>query len=53
MTTANEALAIYTREDVNLPRTKAVQKATEAITHASEAVMPIINQVFQLNSNRL
>jgi hypothetical protein len=40
-------------EDENPLKAKGVQKATEASTHAKEAVAPIINQVFQLYSNLL
>ena len=48
---ANEALKNYTGEDVNPPKEKVVQKATEAGSHADEAVESITNKVFQLYSN--
>ena len=53
LTMATEALENYAGEDTNPPREKAVQKATEGVTHADEAVESITNQVFQLYSNLL
>jgi 3-hydroxy-3-methylglutaryl CoA synthase len=53
LTMANEALANYKGDDANLPKAKAIQKANETSTYTSEAVAPIISQVFQLNSNFL
>ena len=53
MTKATEASENFMGEDVNPPKEKAVQKTTEAGTHADEAVESIINQVFQLFSNLL
>ena len=50
---ANEALANYAREDLNPPKANAAQKATKTSTCATEAVAPIINQLFQLYSNLL
>ena len=42
-----------TEKDANPPKEKAVEKATEAIDHVSEAIGFIANQVFQLYSNLL
>ena len=53
LTKATEALEKYMGEDVNPPKEKAVQNATEARTFADEAVEYIANQVFQLYSNLL
>jgi len=51
LTKTTEALANYRGEDMNPPKEKAVQKATEASTCSDEAVVSIVNQVFQLYSN--
>jgi hypothetical protein len=53
LTKANEALKNYKGEDENSPEHKAVEKATEAVTHKDEAIESIIHQVFQLYSNLL
>ena len=53
LTKATEALENHTRRDENLPKKKAVEKATEAVTHEDEDVESIIAQVFQLYSNLL
>jgi hypothetical protein len=53
LTEATEALEKYTREDMNPPKEKVLQKATEAITQEDEVVEAITNQVFQLYSNLL
>ena len=50
---ANEALANYKGRDKNPPKKKAVQKATEAITHKKETCESLITQVFWLYSNLL
>ena len=50
---ATEALEKYMGEDANPPKEKVVQNATEAGTHADEAVESTTNQVFQLYSNLL
>ena len=38
---------------MNFPKVKAVLKASEASTHPNKAVLPVVNQVFQLHSNLL
>ena len=53
MNTANEALANYEGKDENPPKKRAVQKTTEAVTHALETCKSIITQVFYLYSNLL
>ena len=53
LTMANEALANYKGDVVNPLEDKAVQKDTEASTCTNEALAPIINQVFQVNSSFL
>jgi hypothetical protein len=53
LTKGTDALEKYSGEDVNPPKEKAVQKATEAGICTDEAVESIANQVFQLNSNLL
>jgi hypothetical protein len=50
---ATEALSKYTGDTTNTPEGKAVEKATEAVDRASEALESIANQVFQLYSNLL
>ena len=53
LTKDTEALKNYTIEDENSPEEKAVQKATEAGTHADEVIESIANKVLQLYSNLL
>jgi hypothetical protein len=53
LTKATEALKNYKRKNENSPEKKAVERATEAVTHKDEAIESIIVQVFQLYSNLL
>ena len=53
LTKAKLAYKMYTGKDENPPEKKAVQKATEACTHVSKAIMSMIHQVFMLYSNLL
>ena len=53
MTKATEALENCKKRDENFPEKKAVEKATETVTHEDEAIESIINQVFQLYFNLL
>ena len=53
MTKAPEAWENYTGRDENPPKKKAVEKATEAVTHEDEAIESTIAQMFQLHSNLL
>ena len=53
MTRATEAFQNYKGRDENPTKKKAVDMATEAVTHKKETIEPLIAQVFQLYSNLL